>query len=94
MGMTKYRVVNRLAEILAIKGRQEARKISVEMVSDETGLARNTIYLWIRNDVKRYDKDTLEVFCDYLDCEIGDLLIREAIPETSKNQITPVFALA
>lgn len=38
------------------------------------GVTNHTITSWIRNDVRKYEAHIIEGFCDYFDCDVGNLL--------------------
>ena len=71
------RVYNRFKVLLAEMEIKEDKKISYEEIKVETGIAASTISAWATNRVKRYDADTIAALCDYLDCEVGDLIVYE-----------------
>jgi Cro/C1-type HTH DNA-binding domain len=78
-------VRNRVAELVAIKGRRENRLIPVKVLTEETGLARGTVETWLANDVNRFDGDVMLTWCAYLGCEIADLFVVEAVESPEKK---------
>jgi transcriptional regulator with XRE-family HTH domain len=72
-------VKNRVAELVAQKSRREGRKITQDDIFTETGLGRSTIYEWMANKVTRFDGKVLMAWCDYLNCGISDILVREEV---------------
>ena len=52
----------------------ERGNMKIPQLQELTGLNKNTLYSLYKNDVKRFDADTLEKVCKALDCDIGDLL--------------------
>lgn len=54
-------------------------KITFTQISDETGTPIKTISSWYRGDIKQIHTGVLERFCQYLDCNVGDLI--EIIPD-------------
>lgn len=52
----------------------EYGNMKIPQLQELTGLNKNTLYNLYKNDVKRFDADTLEKVCKALGCEIGDLL--------------------
>jgi putative transcriptional regulator len=46
-------------------------------VAEVTGLNKNTISKWVRNEVDNFSGEILAAFCDYFECDIGDLLYYE-----------------
>ena len=69
------RVYNKFKILLAQKEIDEGRRISYEEIKEATGIASSTLSAWATNSVKRYDADTIAALCEFLDCEVGDLLI-------------------
>lgn len=67
-------IQNRLKVLLAEKELRESRKLTYRTVAKETGLAIGTLTAYMTQNVNRFDKSTLETLCDYLSCNVGDLL--------------------
>lgn len=67
-------IQNRLKILLAEKEYREGRKLTYRTVAKETGLAIDTLTAYMTQRVNRFDKSTLEAFCKYLSCDVGDLL--------------------
>ncbi len=67
-------IQNRLKVLLAEKELREGRKLTYRTVAQETGLAIDTLTAYMTQRVNRFDKSTLETFCQYLSCDVGDLL--------------------
>jgi putative transcriptional regulator len=84
-------LANRFSELLAIKSRQEGRRISRREVCEATGLSRSAIDSYARNAVTRFDAPIVLALCTYFECEPGELLIIEEVDEPSEMQ-TLVFA--
>lgn len=82
-------IKNRFKELLAKKERVENRKITRRDVAAETGISLSSIQAYANNTVQRYDADKLAILCDYFDCTISDLLIRENV-DSPEMQTTPV----
>jgi putative transcriptional regulator len=70
-------LTNHFWDLLHEKEAKEHRKISISEVSRETGIARKTLQAWTRNDVTRYDAPVIEALCNYLGCQVGDLIVHE-----------------
>lgn len=70
-------VINRLQTLRAQKGERERRVITIEELSKETKINRQTINDYLNNRVRRFDADTIESFCTYFECGVGDLLYIE-----------------
>ena len=54
------------------------RKLRIADVSRGTGLHRNTVAGLYKESVERIDLDTIDALCGFLDCEVGELFVREA----------------
>ena len=66
-----------MEELLARKRREEGKRPTYEEIGQVTGLNKNTISKWVRNEVDQFTGDILVAFCDYFDCDIADLLYYE-----------------
>lgn len=62
-----------LQVLTAQKAQDEARRISLRTVSEETGLTRHTVYGIAQNTLREYPKEAIEKLCDYFNCDVGDL---------------------
>ena len=68
----------RLRDRLQEKAKQEGRAlISQEEVVLATGISRPTVSNWMKSRVDRVDLDVLVRFCNYLECDIADLMTLE-----------------
>lgn len=67
------KVLNRLDELIAIKERNEGRRLPNRVIIEETGLSESTLWTWRRNVVTRYDANVIAVLCQWLPCELADL---------------------
>jgi putative transcriptional regulator len=74
---------NTFSSLLAAKGIQEKRRITVAEVARETGIDQRTLGKWAANTITRYDAPALEALCKYFECQPGDLLVY--IPETGQE---------
>ena len=83
------RMLNRFRELLAIKERREGRNISQRVAAKEMGLAKTTVDRYARNEVSRYDEPIVLAMCEYLECELGDLLVIENV---ESGETAPDFA--
>ncbi len=66
---------NNFQVLLARKAQDEHRRIALSEVARATGLSRYTLTAIADNTIKEYPADTLARLCEYLACDIGDLLI-------------------
>ena len=81
-------IQNRVKVLLAEKELRENRKLTYRVVAKETGLAIGTLTEYMTQRVRRFDKSTLEVLCQYLSCDVGDLLKYSADDTPPKKQKT------
>ena len=63
-----------LKVLLAQKEMRESRTISLRKVALETGVREYTVYGFANNTLREYPAETVAKICEYLDCEVGDLL--------------------
>lgn len=64
-------IVVKLKELAQAKGYDGAAKFQ-----RDSGATIGTVTRWWNNQTKGADFDVLELFCDFLDCEPGDLIKR------------------
>ena len=70
----------RIKQLIAEKELREKRKITYQIMQDETGLSPVTISKLFRFDgIQRIDGTTIEKLCIFFGCQVGDLL--EYIPD-------------
>ncbi len=60
--------------LLAQKSMHERRSISLREVARDTGVAMSTVQGLANNTFKAISREALSSLCDYLDCDVGDLL--------------------
>jgi putative transcriptional regulator len=63
-------IKNRLAILMAEHGIKTMTEFS-----DKTGLDKNTISNWYNQKVTRFSSETLEIMCEFFNCQVGDLLV-------------------
>ncbi|MDX1995304.1 MAG: helix-turn-helix transcriptional regulator [bacterium] len=71
------RMRTRFFTLLSQKETREGRRIRINEIAAETGVAPSTISRWMKNAVTKFDAPVVEAFCAYLDCDVGDLLYIE-----------------
>jgi putative transcriptional regulator len=54
------------------------RKLKVADVVRATGVPRTTVTALYKETAERIDLDSIEALCRYFECDVGDLLQREA----------------
>ncbi len=69
-------VISRVPELVAEKFGGED-KINLKEIERQTGLNYPVIHRWVRGRVDRADFDILEIWCEYLEVPVGELLIYE-----------------
>ena len=70
-------VKSQLRILLAAKEHYEGRTISLREVVRVTGVPISTVMGMANNTIKRVPLDELNTLCDYLRCDVGDILKRE-----------------
>ena len=53
------------------------RKLRVADVARATKLSRSTVTSLYKETAERVDLDTIDALCEFLECEVGELLYRE-----------------
>ncbi len=69
-------IISRFAILLAEKELKEGRKYTYRDIEQITGVNKNTIGLWVKGRVQRFDSQTIDALCEFLECQPGDLLVR------------------
>lgn len=73
---------NNVIELLARKARRSGRKrIPIKTAASEMNVSYYTLNAIVNNTIKEYPAEALKNLCDYLDCNIGDVLSYEEIPQ-------------
>ncbi len=82
------RIIVNLDNLLREKEEKENRTLTIQTIAKETGLNYATVSNWIKNRVDRAELTTIAIFCDYLQCDTGDLLskIEEEMPVESSRR--------
>lgn len=66
---------HKLIELLARKESAEGKRYSQAEIARATSLPENTVSRWMNNsEIHRVDDKVLIKLCDFLDCNVGDLL--------------------
>jgi DNA-binding Xre family transcriptional regulator len=77
--MKKRILKNRLLTLIQAREQKINRRVKLKDLAEFVGVTHNTITSWIRNDVRKYEAHIIEGFCDYFDCDVGDLLYFEMV---------------
>lgn len=89
------RVVNRFAELLAIKERREGRTWTRRELEADTGISLTSIQNWIHNRNSQYSAVQIDALAKFLGVEPGDLFIWEEHEngDTESPEIETALAL-
>ena len=69
------KIYNRFRVLLAEKAEKEQKNIPLKEVERRTGITWTTLQSWANNKVSRFDEPVIIALCDFLECEVGDLLV-------------------
>ena len=69
------KIYNKFRVLLAEKAEKEQKNIPLKEVERKTGITWTTLQSWANNKVTRFDEPVIIALCDYLECEVGDLLV-------------------
>lgn len=68
-------VRSRLKELVARMEQEKGETITGEMIAEATGVNVGTVSRWMQpKQLQRIDGDVAARLCDFLGCELGDLL--------------------
>lgn len=73
--MRNKKIVSHFKVLLAEKEVREGRKLTYDVINQETGIHKNALTGYANDTIKRFDRDVIERLCDYFACDIGDLLV-------------------
>ncbi len=76
MMVTKGKLRNRFL-LLSQKEQLEGRRIRNNEIVQAVGVNEHTVARWPKEDVSKIDVPVLEGFCNYFNCDVGDLLYIE-----------------
>lgn len=77
--MKKRVLKNRLLILIQERERKMSRRIKLKDLASFVGVTNHTVTSWIRNEVRKYEAQIVEGFCDYFDCDLVDLLYFELV---------------
>lgn len=76
------KIVNsHLAVLVARKAMREKRRIGIRVIVEQTGASRSAIERLLKNTIKNVPLDDLGKLCEWLECEPGDILRLEPVPD-------------
>ena len=80
------KVVNsHLAVLVARKAMREKRRYGVRAIVEETGASRSAVERLLKNTIKNVPLDDLGKLCEWLECEPGDILRIEPVPDSPET---------
>jgi DNA-binding Xre family transcriptional regulator len=68
-------IENRFRELLEVKRRKDRRRWSYQDIFGVTGITPATLSRFAQQKHEQYDGETLAKLCEFLGCEVGDLLV-------------------
>ena len=71
--------------LIAQKELRERRKLGIRVIQAETKASRSTIERLLNNTIKQVPLDDLGRLCEWVPCEVGDLLRLEAVPDMPES---------
>lgn len=86
------KVRNRFKILLAQKEARDDRSYTYEDIYEATGISPTTLTNYAQGRVARFDETTLVKLCDWLDCDLSDLLVYP--PEASQQGLSPAAMAA
>lgn len=75
----------RLKELLAEKGFQENRRVTLDEVSQETGIHRTTLSKIANQRGYNTGTENIDRLCAYFDCKVEDIIEYVPISDTPKS---------
>jgi DNA-binding Xre family transcriptional regulator len=66
--------------LLAEKQQREGRRISLKQAAKEAGVKDYTVYGFANSSLREYPATAIAKLCTYFNCEVGDLLTLEEVP--------------
>jgi putative transcriptional regulator len=76
----------RLRELMAAMSRQARRKITYDVIKEDTGLAKSTLARLANDKAELIGKSTMDRLCAFFDCQPGDLFIHVPSPEPERGR--------
>jgi len=76
-------VRSRLKVLIAEKAIRENRRLSLRTIAAESGASLSTVIRLDNNKIKLVPLDDLALICNWVPCDVGDLLRIEEVPDTT-----------
>lgn len=67
--------------LVAQKELREKRRIGIRVIVEECGASRSAVERLLNNTIKQVPLDDLASICEWLNCQPGDILRLEPLPE-------------
>jgi DNA-binding Xre family transcriptional regulator len=67
--------------LLAAKQQREGRRISLAQAAREAHIKEYTVYGFANSTLREYPAEAIAKLCTYFNCDIGDLLSLEDVPD-------------
>ena len=67
--------------LVAQKELREKRRIGIRVIVEECGASRSAVERLLNNTIKQVPLDDLAALCEWIPCEVGELLRLEPLPE-------------
>lgn len=68
-------VKNRFKILLSRKELELGRSINYDEIYTRTGISPSTLSRWATNRINRFDSDVIIKLCQFLNCDLSELLI-------------------
>ena len=68
-------IQGRLRELMAIKGRNERRRITYDAILADTGIAKSTLSRLSNDNESNVSLDVMNRLCQFFDCQPGNLFV-------------------
>ncbi len=70
-------VASKMKLLVAQRELRERRRLSIRIITEESGASRSTVERLLNNTIKRIPVDDLGALCRYFNCNVGDILQME-----------------
>ncbi|PLS82766.1 MAG: XRE family transcriptional regulator [Chloroflexi bacterium] len=70
-------VASKMKLLVAQRELRERRRLSIRIITEESGASRSTVERLLNNTIKRIPVDDLGALCRYFNCNVGDILHME-----------------
>lgn len=82
-------IVSKMRRLRFEKEEAEGRKLTYEILTEETGLAPSTLARLLKGEpIDRIDGQTLDTLCRYFNCNVGDILDYVPSPVAARQEVT------